>query len=156
MVGRIECDRFEFLNVDFAVGGQYRFVGVYVDDFAEETAGGVVVTYYLTFQAHRQFLNHRCVHVGSFYGVETCLADFVGFLVAALDAKVVALGYVFGGCNAHRERAFYFEVGDGLVGGGEADADFCVVSDAAPCGVHCVGIAVGVIRADYQHRHRVE
>ena len=149
-------DGVEFLKVDLAVGGKDTVVDGHVDDLTDKAAGGGVVALHAALEREGQLGEDGRVNALALLGVPAGTRDLVGHVVARNDADVVGGNEVLDVGDADGESAAREDVGGGLVVIADADRDLALLAYAAPSGIHGVGGAVLVIRADDQHGHGIK
>lgn len=149
--GGVPGDGVELADVDFAVG-EDAGVGRGVDNLANDEGASVLALahlYHAALHGDGVLVDDWGVDVGALGGGEACADHFVGHIVAADDAEVVALDDGAGVGIAEGEGAVEAQVVGGAVFG-EHEAYAVALALSAPGGHHDVGGAVGVVGADHE------
>ena len=87
--------------------------------------------------------------------METRLFKFIGRITCGDKTDIVARRRVFEVSHAHGECLSLEDILRGLVTRAYTHGYFIAAADAAPCGVHSVGVAVLVVGTEDKHRLRI-
>ena len=149
-------DGVKFGEVYLAVGGKNAVVDGHVDDLADEAAGVRIVAFEAALEGEGKLGKDGCVNALALRGVPAGTLDLVRDVEAGRQSDVVGGDEVVDVGNADGKGTACEHVCGGLVVVADADRDLALLADSAPGGVHSVGGAGLVIRADDKHRHRIK
>lgn len=151
---RVEGNQFHLLHVGLAVGGKIFLVADDIHNFSNEVIARSRFADFLldaALHGHREAAEEGGVDMLCLAGLPSGPCNLVMVLPAAHEPYIVGAHEGILGGEGHRKFPDAVKVlGSGV--GAHRNHNLVIVPLAAPCGVHGIGSAVGIVSADDKHR----